>query len=113
MPDRLRSPPRPLLPVGSTRLRLRATLWLVAATVLWGLSFPLAKALAIAQHALLPGADTWFLAAVSLVVRFGLAAWLLALGSLRTWRTMTRRNGGRGWAWGCSRPAGCFCNWTV
>ena len=89
MSDRT-DPPRPLSPEAHP-LRLRATLWLVAATVLWGVSFPLAKALTIAQHALLPGADTWFLAAVSLVVRFGLAGVALALGSWRTWHGVTRR----------------------
>ncbi len=89
MSDRT-SPPMPLSPVAHPQ-RTRATLWLVAATVLWGLSFPLAKTLTIAQHALLPGADSWFLAAVTLVVRFGLAGAVLALGSLQTWQTVTRR----------------------
>ena len=89
MSDRT-DPPRPLLPEAHPP-RLRATLWLVVATVLWGVSFPLAKALVIAQHARLPGADTWFLAAVSLVVRFGLAGAALALGSWRTWHGVTRR----------------------
>ena len=87
MSDRL-FPPVPPPPVAHSS-RARATLWLVGATVFWGLSFPLAKALTVAQHALLPGADSWFLAAVTLSVRFGLAAGVLALGSLRTWRTMT------------------------
>ena len=89
------SPLAPLTPVAHPQ-RVRATLWLVAATVLWGLSFPLAKTLTVAQHALLPGADSWFLAAVTLVVRFGLAAAVLALGSFRTWRTVTRREWSQG-----------------
>ena len=89
---------RPALPLNPAAhpLRGRATVWLLAATCLWGLSFPLAKTLTIAQHALLPTADSWFLAAVSLVVRFGLAAAVLALGSRRTWRTVTRREWSQG-----------------
>lgn len=94
MSDRT-TPPMPLTPVAHPQ-RTRATLWLAAATVLWGLSFPLAKTLTIAQRALLPGADSWFLAAATLVVRFGLAALVLSLGSLRTWRTMTRREWSQG-----------------
>ena len=84
MSDRL---PRP----GLHPHRARATCWLLGATCLWGLSFPLAKTLTDAQRVLLPYADSWFLAAVSLVVRFGLAAALLAVVSLRAWRTPTRR----------------------
>ena len=84
MSDRLFHP-------GAHPLRVRATVWLLGATCLWGLSFPLAKTLTDAQRALLPDADSWFLAAVSLVVRFGLAAAVMAVGSLQTWRTVTRR----------------------
>ena len=89
---RARPVPRPTVPPApaTSRARARATLWLVGATCLWGLSFPLAKTLTIAQRALLPAADSWFLAAVTLAVRFGLAGGILALGSLRTWRTVTR-----------------------
>ena len=88
-------PVRPLRP-GAHPLHFRATCWLLGATCLWGLSFPLAKTLTDAQRALLPTADSWFLAAVSLVVRFALAAAVLALGSLRTWRTVTRREWSQG-----------------
>lgn len=67
-----------------------ATLMLLLATTLWGLSFPLAKALALTQHGLLPLADSWFLAALSLMVRFGLASLVVALGS---WRTLGSMHG--------------------
>ncbi len=87
-------PPRPApaktLPPPPSRRR-RATLVLLLATTFWGLSFPLAKGLALAQRGLLPLADSWFLAAISLVVRFGVASALVALGSLRTLRLL---NGG-------------------
>ena len=58
--------------------------------MLWGLSFPLAKALAIAQRAYLPGADSWFLAAMPLVFRFVVAALVLGLFSWQTLRRLTR-----------------------
>ncbi len=77
-------------------LHARATGWLLFATALWGLSFPLAKTLYLAQTRLLPGADTWFLAAASLVVRFGLAAGVVALGSWRTLGGLTRREVAQG-----------------
>ena len=70
--------------------RARALAWLLAATTLWGLSFPLAKALVLAQQRLLPGADTWFLVALALVFRFGVAGAMVALGSLGTLRRLTR-----------------------
>ncbi len=81
------------LPVGhAQRLprRARARAWLLFATGLWGLSFPLAKTLSLAQIRLLPGADTWFLAALGLIFRFGGAAVVLAVASLHTLRRLTR-----------------------
>lgn len=59
--------------------RRRAMIFLLLTTTLWGLSFPLAKAVAAAQAGTLPaGASTWFLTAATLVFRFGLAGALLA-----------------------------------
>ena len=68
----------------------RATAWLLFATGLWGLSFPLTKVLLLAQLRLVPGADTWFLAALALVFRFGVAAALLAAFTGRGLRGLTR-----------------------
>ncbi len=76
--------------------RVRATAWLLSATGLWGLSFPLAKALTLAQLHLLPGADTWFLAALGLVFRFGVAAVVLTVASLGTLRRLTRQEAVQG-----------------
>ena len=70
--------------------RGRALAWLLGATILWGLSFPLAKGLVLVQQRLLPGADTLFLVALDLVFRFGLAGVAVTLGSLGTLRTLTR-----------------------
>lgn len=76
--------------------RGRATLWLMSATVLWGLSFPLAKALATAQRAAIPGADSWFLAAMPLVFRFGVAAVVLGAFSARTLPLLTKSEAWQG-----------------
>ena len=55
---------------------------LVLACAMWGLSFPVIKALALVQSAILPGAGTWFLSSVTMVGRFALAAALAALIAL-------------------------------
>lgn len=47
---------------------------LVLATVAWGFSFPLMKALPLAQRQLVPVAGDWFLAALAMALRFALAA---------------------------------------
>lgn len=52
-------------------------LLLVLACALWGLSFPVVKALHLEQSARLPGADSTFLAAWMQVARFGMGAVLL------------------------------------
>ncbi len=101
MPEPLLSP---VLPISESQdrqakrhpRRVHATAWLLFATGLWGLSFPLAKALTLAQLRLLPGADTWFLAALGLVFRFGVAGAVLALVSIHTLRGLTRREWSQG-----------------
>ena len=52
-------------------------LFLIAACALWGLSFPLLKALNLEQTARMPESSSWFLAAWLQCVRFGLASLLL------------------------------------
>lgn len=52
-------------------------IFLVIACLLWGLSFPLIKALHLEQSARLPDVPSWFLAAWLQVARFGLAALML------------------------------------
>ena len=47
---------------------------LVLATVAWGFSFPLMKALPVAQRQLVPGAGDWFLAALAMALRFTMSA---------------------------------------
>jgi drug/metabolite transporter (DMT)-like permease len=70
---------------------LRAMLALVTTCALWGLSFPTMKTLGLHLSALDPGVSTWFVAAATLVLRFGSGAVLLALSGLprptaREWR---------------------------
>lgn len=74
----------------------RAVGMLLLTTALWGLSFPLGKALAIGQTAALPGGSTWFFSATTLLVRFGIAAAVLALLARRTPGAITRREWSQG-----------------
>jgi len=73
-----------VLPVelAPTRQRLRAFLALVCTCALWGFSFPVMKTLGLHLSARDPGVSTWFVAAATLVVRFGSAAVLVALFGL-------------------------------
>jgi len=66
----------------------RQAIWmLLLANLLWGVSFPLIKSLALLQARLAPGSGTWFITATTLVPRFTLGAVVLAglcRGALRT-----------------------------
>lgn len=65
----------------------RAILWLLVANLFWGLSFPLLKAVALINGQLAPGAGNWFVTAMTLAPRFGLAALVLLVvlrGRLRS-----------------------------
>lgn len=67
--------------------RLRAVLMLLAANLLWGLSFPLIKAITLLHARLVPAAGTWFSAVYTVAPRFLLAAAvLLALRPADAWR---------------------------
>lgn len=62
--------------------RLRALLSLVCTCALWGLSFPVMKALGLDLSARAPGISTWFVASATVVIRFGSGAVLLGLSGL-------------------------------
>lgn len=62
-------------------LRLRALFALIATCALWGVSFPVMKALALSLSAQAPGISTWFVAATTVTLRFGFGAVLLAITS--------------------------------
>ena len=68
----------------------QALLMLVLATFLWGLSFPLVKALALAHRQVLPASGTWFITAGSIAPRFLLGTLVLLLVLGRQLRTFTR-----------------------
>ena len=59
--------------------RMRALLALVCTCALWGLSFPVMKALGLLLAAQASGINTWFVAAATVVARFGSGAIMLAL----------------------------------
>lgn len=86
----LKHEPVPSDRVGAPSLRGRAIAYLLFATILWGLSFPMGKAVEIGQRQLLPEASSWFLASYMLVFRFGIAAVVLAFFAARTLPSLTR-----------------------
>ena len=63
-------------------LRVRALLGLIGTCSLWGLSFPTMKALGMYLSMQAPGISTWFVAATTVVLRFGLGAILLVSGTV-------------------------------
>ncbi len=63
---------------------------LLVANVLWGLSFPVIKALVHTHEQLLPGSGNWFITAMSVGPRFLLAAAVLLLVAGRQLATLTR-----------------------
>ena len=70
--------------------RWQAPLMLVLATAFWSLSFPIMKAVTMIQQEELPGASTWFSAALCMAYRFIAASIVMALWSFRTLRQLTR-----------------------
>lgn len=69
---------------------LRACIWLVFATGLWGLSFAVMKTILLKQDQLVPGAPSFFFSSLDVVVRFGVAAVIVFAFCARTLRTITR-----------------------
>jgi drug/metabolite transporter (DMT)-like permease len=67
-----------------------ACLWLLFATAVWGISFPVIKALWLVQEKLVPNPPDFFLAALASVVRFGVAGLIIAVFCVRTLRHLTR-----------------------
>src|SRR5881409_150495 len=67
-------------------MRLRAAQMLVLANACWALSFPTMKALTLLQQPLLPQSSTWFIASLTVSIRFALAALVVLLMCARTLR---------------------------
>ena len=68
----------------------RALLMLVLATLFWGLSFPVIKAIVAVHGRLLPDSGTWFVTASVLAPRFLLSALVLGVFCWRSLATLTR-----------------------
>jgi drug/metabolite transporter (DMT)-like permease len=62
---------------------------LLMATLFWGISFPVMKALGMLQHRLLSHDDTWFATASFVTVRFGTGALIMLVWAWPTLRNLT------------------------
>ena len=83
-------------PASAAGLRARAVRNLLFATVFWGLSFPVMRALVFTQQGLLPDASSWFFTALGVTYRFGFAGLLMALFFFRALKTISRREAEQG-----------------
>lgn len=63
---------------------------LVFCTLLWALSFPAMKALALTQQGLMPQSGSWFFTSLSVTYRFGVAGVVLGLLNFRQMRSLRR-----------------------
>jgi len=86
--------------------RLGAIGMLVMGTAFWGFSFPLSKALSLAQHDLAPGNSGWFIAAGSVTFRFLLSTILLLLIHATSLRTLRKTEFKQGMALGLTGGIG-------
>ena len=77
-------------PASAAGLRARAVRNLLFATVFWGLSFPVMRALSFTQQGLLPDASSWFFTALGVTYRFGFAGLLMALFFFRELKNISR-----------------------
>lgn len=68
----------------------KAPLMLVLGTFFWSLSFPVMKAVTMAQQAMLPEASSWFTAALCMVYRFTIATLVMLVWCWPTLRQVTR-----------------------
>lgn len=74
----------------SSSTHRQAIIGLLLANLLWGLSFPVVKAMVYTQERLLPGSGNWFITAMTVGPRFLLAAAVLVLVAGRTLLGVTR-----------------------
>ncbi|HOB98645.1 MAG TPA: EamA family transporter [Verrucomicrobiota bacterium] len=79
---------------------------LVLGTAGWALSFPIMKAVTLAQQAMLPDASSWFAAALCMVYRFGIAAGVMLVLCWPTLARMTRSEVWEGVGLGAFASAG-------
>lgn len=86
--------------------RSRALLMLVLATLYWGISFPVIKAVTDLDRRLIPEAGSWFLAASAVAPRFLLAAAVMLVFRRRGERFATRGEWSQGLGIGLLAAAG-------
>lgn len=86
--------------------RHRALVMLLLATLFWGLSFPVVKAMGLLQAKILPEASTWFSTLYIVAPRFVLAAALMALWRPRAFWQFTAGEWKQGLMIGCFGAAG-------
>lgn len=89
-----------------TPTRLRALQMLVLANACWALSFPTMKAMSALQTPLLPQSSSWFIASMTIVVRFSLAAIVMLFVCWPTLRKLTRSEIWEGFGLGVFAAAG-------
>ncbi len=81
---------------------------LALATIFWGLSFPVMKALGQLQHQLLPESSSWFGTAFVNTLRFGLAFILMTFFTLGSLKSITRSEVWQGFGLGFLGGVGCI-----
>jgi drug/metabolite transporter (DMT)-like permease len=79
---------------------------LTLASIYWGLSFPVIKAITLLTHALVPGAGNAFLASAALAPRYLLSALLMLMFRRGGGARLTRAELGQGFAAGAFSAAG-------
>jgi drug/metabolite transporter (DMT)-like permease len=94
------------MPPATPALHRSAILMLLLANLLWGLSFPLVKAMILAQQQVAPESGNWFITAYSVAPRFLLAATVLLVVLRAQLATMTRLELRQGLLLGLSGGAG-------
>lgn len=77
-------------PTALRQVHRSAIIGLLFANLLWGLSFPVVKAMVHTQEQLLPGSGNWFITAMTVGPRFLLAAAVLVLVAGRKLLDLTR-----------------------
>ena len=78
-------------PESTAELRARAVRYLLLATIFWGVSFPVMRALNFTQQNLVPEAGSWFFASLGTFYRFGSAGLIMLLIYFRGLKNLSRR----------------------
>jgi drug/metabolite transporter (DMT)-like permease len=72
------------------KTHFKAVRMLILATVFWGVSFPITRALAMLEDAIVPGASTWFYTALNATTRFTGATVIVLLICVRRVGRLTK-----------------------